>query len=93
MVRRRSGNGNATRRPIAARRQAEKVIRLLQGLVDVFADAPARLPEPEAVAVAPGSAAAAELAVRYVSGMTDRYALGLGVELLGWRPDDLPRGV
>jgi len=25
--------------------------------------------------------------------MTDRYALGLGVELLGWRPDDLPRGV
>ena len=21
------------------------------------------------------------------------YALGLGVELLGWRPDDLPRGV
>ena len=31
--------------------------------------------------------------VRYVSGMTDRFALGLGVELLGWRPDDLPRGV
>ena len=29
----------------------------------------------------------------YVSGMTDRFALGLGVELLGWRPDDLPRGV
>ena len=27
------------------------------------------------------------------SGMTDRYALGLGVELLGWRPEDLPRGV
>jgi len=25
--------------------------------------------------------------------MTDRFALGLGVELLGWRPDDLPRGV
>ena len=32
-------------------------------------------------------------AVRYVSGMTDRYALALGVELLGWRPEDLPRGV
>ena len=29
----------------------------------------------------------------HVSGMTDRFALGLGVELLGWRPDDLPRGV
>jgi hypothetical protein len=25
--------------------------------------------------------------------MTDRFALGLGVELLGWRPEDLPRGV
>ena len=42
---------------------------------------------------APGSAEAAALAVHYVSGMTDRFALGLGVELLGWRPDDLPRGV
>ena len=31
--------------------------------------------------------------MRYVSGMTDRYALGLGVELLGWRPEDLPRRV
>ena len=40
-----------------------------------------------------GSPEAAALAVHYVSGMTDRYALGLGVELLGWRPDDLPRGV
>jgi hypothetical protein len=28
-----------------------------------------------------------------VSGMTDRYALGLGVELLGWLPEHLPRGV
>ena len=77
----------------AARRQAERVIRLLRGLVDCFADAPRRLPEPDAADVEPGSTAATALAVRYVSGMTDRYALGLGVELLGWRPDDLPRGV
>src|SRR6266540_740295 len=67
----------------AARRQAEKVVRLLRGLVDVFSDAPRRLPEPEAVSVARGTPEAAALAVRYVSGMTDRYALGLGVELLG----------
>ena len=40
-----------------------------------------------------GSPEAAAVAVRYVSGMTDRYALGLGVELLGWRPEHLPRGV
>jgi dGTPase len=77
----------------AARRQAERVIRLLRGLVDCFADAPRRLPEPGATETEPGSPEATALAVRYVSGMTDRYALALGVELLGWRPDDLPRGV
>ena len=70
------------------------MIRLLRGLVDHFADAPAA----DAAgarrrgrgAAAAGSPEAAALAVRYVSGMTDRFALGLGVELLGWRPDDLP---
>jgi len=80
----------------AARRQAEKVIGLLRGLVDFFLDAPRRLPADAAGLhpdVEPGSLAAAALAVRYVSGMTDRYALGLGVELLGWRPEELPRGV
>ena len=77
----------------AARRQAERVVRLLQGLVDHFADAPRRLPEPEGLIVEPGSPEAAALAVKYVSGMTDRFALGLGVELLGWDPANLPRGV
>ena len=80
----------------AAVRQAERVVLLLRGLVEHFADTPHRLtevvlgssPAPDA-----GSPAAAALAVHYVSGMTDRFALGLGVELLGWRPDDLPRGV
>ena len=72
------------------------MIRLLGDLVEHFADAPRRIPavrDGEVVSPAAGSAAAAALAVQYVSGMTDRYALGLGVELLGWRPDDLPRGV
>ena len=79
----------------AARRQAERVVRLLRGLVERFADAPRLLAgsEPEAAAAAPGSRQATALAVRYVSGMTDRYALALGVELLGWSPEDLPRGV
>jgi dGTPase len=77
----------------AARRQADRVIHLLRGLVEHFADSPRRLPDPDAGLVAAGSPQAAALAVRYVSGMTDRFALGLGVELLGWRPDDLPRGV
>jgi len=75
----------------ASRRQAERVIRLLRGLVEHFTDAPRRLPGGGDVDA--GSREAAALAVRYVSGMTDRFALGLGVELLGWRPDDLPRGV
>ena len=75
----------------AACRQAEKVVGLLRGLVDLFADAPARAFG--AGVVEPGSEAAAAHAVRYVSGMTDRYALALGVELLGWRPEELPRGV
>ncbi len=80
----------------AARRQAEKVVGLLRGLVDFFVDAPSRLPAAATgmyTDLPAGSLEAAAVAVRYVSGMTDRYALGLGVELLGWRPEDLPRGV
>ena len=77
----------------AARQQAERVIRLLRGLVDHFADTPRRLPDLDAHGVRAGSPEAAALAVHYVSGMTDRFALRLGVELLGWRTDDLPRGV
>ncbi len=80
----------------AALRQAERVIRLLGDLVEHFADAPLRIPtvrDGEVVVPVAGTPEAAALAVHHVSGMTDRYALGLGVELLGWRPDDLPRGV
>jgi len=80
----------------AARRQAARVIRLLGDLVEHFADAPRRIPavrDGDVPAPVAGTPEAAALAVHHVSGMTDRYALGLGVELLGWRPDDLPRGV
>jgi dGTPase len=80
----------------ASRRQADRVIALLRGLVEHFVDAPSRLP-PDATGVTPHLLAntpeTAAIAVRYVSGMTDRYALALGVELLGWRPDVLPLGV
>jgi dGTPase len=80
----------------AARRQAEKVIGLLKGLVDFFVDAPTRLPVDATgmhLGLVPGAPETAAVVVRYVSGMTDRYALGLGVELLGWRSEHLPRGV
>ena len=75
----------------AAQRQADRVIGLLRGLVDHFTDVPSRVAG--GAPPAPGSPEAAARAVRYVSGMTDRYALALGVELLGWRPEALPRGV
>lgn len=80
----------------AARRQAEKVIALLGGLVEYFTDTPSRIPDVASGSlgeVISGSAEAAAAAVHYASGMTDRFAMGLGVELLGWRPEDLPRGV
>jgi hypothetical protein len=41
----------------------------------------------------PSSTEAAEAAVRYVSGMTDRFALRLAVDRLGWAPSELPTGV
>ena len=73
------------------------MIRLLGGLVDHFVDAPRRMPPVRDGEVAGAGRRARPRRPRsrssYVSGMTDRYALGLGVELLGWRPDDLPRGV
>jgi len=76
--------------------QAEKSVRLLRGLCEHFIDMPGLIPD-----VASGETehpgadtdTAAELAVRYVSGMTDRYALALGIELLGFTPGDLPKGV
>lgn len=80
----------------AATRQAGRVIDLLRGLVEYFIDDPGALPDVRSGQLAAplrGSSCAAESAVRYVSGMTDRYALALGEELLGRRPEQLPRGV
>ena len=80
----------------ASRAQAERVIALLRGLVEFFVDAPTRIPIDATgmhTEICAGTDDAAAVAVRYVSGMTDRYALALGVELLGWRPERLPRGV
>jgi dGTPase len=79
----------------AARSQAERVISLLGGLVEFYIDAPGRIPDVAAGAIAhPGSGtdAAAAAAVRYVSSMTDRYAISQGIELLGYSPERLPRG-
>jgi len=77
-------------RPAAAE-QACRVIALLRSLTEWFVEHPP--PEGEAPGPAPGTPEAVAAAVRHVSGMTDRYALRLAVEHLGWDPASLPRGV
>ena len=57
--------------------QAERVIELLRALVEWLV----------------GQGRSTEDAVHHVSGMTDRYALSMAVEHLGWDPAKLPRGV
>ena len=67
--------------------QARRVVALLRALTEWFAANPR---SPELVA---GSELAVAEAVRYVSGMTDRFALDLAVERLGWETGALPQGV
>ena len=68
--------------------QAERVIELLRALTEWYAAHPrAMTDEPDALAD-PLAAA-----VHHVSGMTDRYALRMAVEHLGWDPAKLPHGV
>jgi dGTPase len=67
--------------------QAERVVELLRALVEWFTANPHELELDRH----DGDRVAA--AVHQVSGMTDRYALRLAVERLGWDPAKLPRGV
>lgn len=76
-------------RPEAAE-QARRVIALLRSLTEFFVAEPGAIGDGHPAA--PGSDDAVAAAVRYVSGMTDRYALSLAVEHLGWDPERLPRG-
>lgn len=70
--------------------QADRVVDLIGQLTDWFIDNPAAIGD--GAERAPGSPEAVSAAVRYVSGMTDRFALTLAVERLGWDPTKLPRG-
>ena len=77
--------------------QSEQVIRVLQALVDFYADRPNTLPFDGAVhdprGTAAGSPEAVRDAVTYVAGMTDRYAFTMAMDHLGWDPASLPQGV
>jgi dGTPase len=69
--------------------QADRAIELLRALVEWLLAHPRDIDaEDDVVEHDPLSAA-----VRYVSGMTDRFALRIAVNRLGWDPAKLPRGV
>jgi dGTPase len=68
--------------------QADRVIELLRALTEWFAANPSAITDGSESIPDPLGAA-----VHHVSGMTDRYALRLAVEHLGWDPAKLPRGV
>ncbi len=70
--------------------QADRVVELLRALTDWFIARPGLLGIDTSVSSEDGIVAAA---VHHISGMTDRYALALAVEHLGWDPAKLPRGV
>jgi dGTPase len=72
--------------------QSEAVIAVLRGLVEYYVDRPLALP---ASFVAPdqGPDGRVRAAVTYVAGMTDRFAFEQAVDLLGWNPDRLPKGI
>jgi dGTPase len=75
----------------AARDQAANVIRLLQQLTEWLIHHPEHISDP----IQPDATVdqITAHAVHHVSGMTDRFALNLAVEHLGWDPAALPRGV
>lgn len=80
----------------ASVKQAEKVVRMLRALVECYADSPALIPDVargEWEHAASGSQQAYDLAVRYVSGMTDRFAIGQAVALLSWPTSEIPAAV
>ena len=68
--------------------QAERVVDLLRALVDWYAAHPSAVD-----GEVDRQGADVEAAVRHVSGMTDRYALRMAEQVLGWDPAKLPRGV
>lgn len=75
----------------ASMAQGDAVIRVLQALVEHFAEQPGAIPE--AAEVTPGSGEALRAAVTYVAGMTDRFAFRTAVAELGWDRSRLPLGI
>jgi dGTPase len=72
--------------------QSGAVIAVLHALVDYYAGHPLSLPT-GFVAPDRGEEGRVRAAVTYVAGMTDRFAFETAVDLLGWNPDRLPKGI
>jgi dGTPase len=72
--------------------QGAAVVSVLRGLVEHFAAHPEEVPERPGAPSAPGGDPVFG-AVRYVSGMTDRFAFRTAVTRLGFAADRLPQGI
>jgi dGTPase len=73
--------------------QGERVVRLLQALVEHYATQPGCLPaEHRASGTTTAGPTALRASVGYVGGMTDRFACEQAVTLLGWPTEALPAG-
>ena len=70
-----------------SRQQGEAVISLLRALTEYL------LAHPEQVPDLDPSFDPKRQVIRYVAGMTDRYAFQTACNLLGWSPERLPRGI
>ena len=74
--------------------QGRAVVAVLRALVEYYADRPHALdPDIGVPDARPGSDEAIRAAVRYVAGMTDRYAFQTALAVLDWDPAKLPRGI
>ena len=69
--------------------QADLSAKLIAGLAEFYLCHPEHLPDGQVLV--PGSTEATAAAVRYVSGMTDRFAHRAALDLLGWDERSLPR--
>jgi dGTPase len=69
--------------------QADLSARLIAGLAEFYLTHPSHLPD--SLGLVPGSPEATAAAVKYVSGMTDRFAHRAALDLLGWDERRLPR--
>ena len=69
--------------------QADLAARLISGLAEFYLTHPSHLPDGQHLV--PGSPEATAASVRYVSGMTDRFAHRAAMDLLGWDERKLPK--